>query len=296
MSAMSPGARLRAAWAEGPIMIPGAFNALTARMAERLGFRAVYLSGGALSAGWAGLPDIGLLSLTEFAEQAAILARATSLPLLCDADTGFGEAINVERTVRLYEDAGAAGLHLEDQVLPKRCGHLSGKGLVDPPTMISKVRAAVAARRDPDFVVIARTDARTVEGFDAAVERALAYLDAGADMIFPEALESPEEFGRFAQLVRAPLIANMTEFGRGPLIRFQELGDLGYRAVLYPLTAFRSAMRAAELTLTALRDFGTQSGLLENMLTRTELYELLDYTDWERKDLNYFGVRKTPTA
>src|SRR6201994_1938916 len=152
----SPGARLRQAWSERPIMIPGAFNALTAKLIERLGFPAVYLSGGALSAGWAGVPDIGLLTLTEFAEQAAVLARATALPLLCDADTGFGEAINVERTVRLFEDAGAAGLHLEDQVLPKRCGHLSGKGLVDPSTMSAKVRAAVASRRDPDFVIVAR--------------------------------------------------------------------------------------------------------------------------------------------
>ncbi len=169
---LTPGARLRAAWTAGPIMIPGAFNALVAKMAERLGFQAVYLSGGALSAGWAGLPDIGLLSQTEFAEQAAVLARATALPVLCDADTGFGEAIHVERTIHLYEEAGVAGLHLEDQVLPKRCGHLSGKGLVDPASMASKIRAAVAARRDPDFVIVARTDARTVEGFDAAVNRA----------------------------------------------------------------------------------------------------------------------------
>ena len=169
---MTPGARLRAAWQAAPIMIPGAFNALTARLVERLGFPAVYLSGGALSAGWAGLPDIGLLTLTEFAEQAAVLARATALPVLCDADTGFGEAVNVERTVRLYEEAGVAGLHLEDQVLPKRCGHLSGKGLVEPSAMAAKVRAAVAARRDPDFVIVARTDARSVEGFDAAVRRA----------------------------------------------------------------------------------------------------------------------------
>jgi methylisocitrate lyase len=273
-------------------MIPGAFNALTARLAERLGYRAVYLSGGALSAGWAGLPDIGLLSVNEFAEQAAVLARATTLPVLCDADTGFGEAINVERTVRLYEEAGVAGLHLEDQILPKRCGHLSGKGVVDGSTMTSKIRAAVAARRDPAFVIVARTDARSVEGFDSAVERALAYLEAGADMIFPEALESAEEFGRFAEFVRAPLIANMTEFGRGPLLHFDELAQLGYRAVLYPLTAFRSAMKAAERTLIALRDTGTQAGTLETMQTRAELYDLLGYSDWESKDLNYFGVSR----
>src|SRR5262245_59066258 len=178
----TPGARLRAAWSAGPIMIPGAFNALVAKLAERLGFAAVYLSGGALSAGWAGLPDIGLLTATEFAAEAAILARATSLPLLCDADTGFGEVLNVERTVRLLEEAGAAGLHLEDQVMPKRCGHLSGKALVDAATMSAKVRAAVAARRDPAFVIVARTDARSVEGLDAAVARAQSYVAAGADM------------------------------------------------------------------------------------------------------------------
>ena len=269
----SPGARLRLAWLQQPIQVPGAFNALTAKMAEKLGFRAVYLSGGALSAGWAGLPDIGLLTLSEFAEAAAVLSRATSLPVLCDADTGFGEAVNVERTVRLIEEAGAAGLHLEDQVLPKRCGHLSGKSLVEPAAMASKIRAAVAARRDQDFVIVARTDARLVEGFSAAVERAKLYLDAGADAIFPEALESGEEFAQFAREVTAPLIANMTEFGKSPLLPFEELAKLGYRAVLYPLTAFRSAMKAAEETLVALRDQGTQVGRLPGMQTRAELYE-----------------------
>jgi methylisocitrate lyase len=284
----SPGARLREAWVARPIMIPGVFNALTAKLAERLGFAAVYLSGGALSAGWAGLPDIGLLTLTEFAEQAAVLARATTLPLLCDADTGFGEPINVERTVRLFEESGAAGLHLEDQVLPKRCGHLSGKMLVDPKVMVSKVRAAVAARRDRDFVIVARTDARSVEGFDTAVTRARAYVSAGADMVFPEALESADEFARFARLVDAPLLANMTEFGRSPLLSLDELAVLGYRAVLYPLTAFRAAMRAAEQTLIVLREQGTQRYLIDRMQTRAELYDLLGYTHWETRDRDYF--------
>lgn len=273
----SPGDRLRRAWSERPIMIPGVFNALTARMAERLGFSAVYLSGGALSAGWAGLPDIGLLTLTEFVDQATVLARSTSLPLLCDADTGFGDALNVGRSVRLFESAGTAGLHIEDQVLPKRCGHLSGKTLVSPDEMAAKVRAAVEARRDPGFVVVARTDARSVEGFDAAVGRARAYLDAGADMIFPEALESAEEFAEFARAVPAPLLANMTEFGRGPLLDFTRLAGLGYRVVLYPLTAFRAAMRAAEETLRSLRDTGSQRDSLARMQTRDELYDLLGY-------------------
>ena len=285
---MTPGTRLRAAWSAAPIMIPGAFNALVAKLAERLGFQAVYFSGGALAAGWAGLPDIGLLTQSDFATQAAVLARATTLPVLCDADTGFGEAIHVERTVRLYEDAGVAGLHLEDQILPKRCGHLSGKALVDPQTMASKVRAAVRARRDSNFVVVARTDARSVEGFDAAVSRSREYLAAGADMIFPEALESADEFARFAQAMDAPLLANMTEFGRSPLLSFEELAGLGYKVVIYPLTAFRAAMRAAEEVLKSLRDHGTQQGLLEQMQNRAELYDLLGYKDWEDRDRGYF--------
>src|SRR5438309_10845357 len=192
----SPGLRLRRAFAKQAIAVPGVFDALVARMAERLGFSAIYLSGAALSAG-AGLPDVGLLSVTEFVERARIITQATSLPLLCDADTGFGEALNVERTVHLFESAGVAGIHLEDQQMPKRCGHLSGKSLVEPEVMAAKLRAAVAARRDPDFVIIARTDARGVNGFDDAVRRARFYLEAGADGIFPEALETADEFARF---------------------------------------------------------------------------------------------------
>jgi methylisocitrate lyase len=286
------GSRLRDAMSRGPIMIPGAFNALTAKMVERLGFPAVYLSGGALSAGWAGLPDIGLLSQTEFAEQLAVLARATSLPVLCDADTGFGETVNVERTVRLYEESGAAGLHIEDQVLPKRCGHLTGKGLIDSGDMASKIRAAVRSRRDPSFVVVARTDARSVEGFEASVRRALAYLEAGADLIFPEALESAEEFERFAREVPGPLLANMTEFGRGPLLNFEDLARYGYRAAIYPLTAFRAAMKAAEETLSQLRQAGHQRDALGRMQTRAELYDLLGYEAWEARDKAYFGGEK----
>ena len=285
----SPGDRLRAAIDQRPIAIPGVFNALTARMAERIGFQAVYLSGGALAAGWAGVPDIGLVGMTEFAEQAAILAGSTSLPLLCDADTGFGASVHVERTVRLYEQAGAAGLHLEDQVMPKRCGHLSGKAVVDPAEMVAKVRAAVAARRDPGFVIVARTDARSVHGFDDAVDRARQYVAAGADWIFPEALESLDEFARFAQRIDVPLLANLTEFGRGPLPSFEVLAGLGYRAALYPLTAFRVAMKAAEEALAELHQTGTQTGLLPRMQTRTELYDRLNYDDWEARDRDYFG-------
>ncbi len=287
-ASLSPGRRLRLAWAEGPIMVPGVFNALVARMAERLGFRAVYLSGGALSAA-AGVPDIGLLTLTEFVDQARTIAQASTLPLLCDADTGFGEALNVERAVRLFEAAGVAGIHLEDQQMPKRCGHLSGKSLVDPAVMAAKLRAAVAARRDPDFVIIARTDARGVAGFDDAVSRARLYREAGADAIFPEALQTADEFARFAQSVPAPLLANMTEFGQGPLLEFADLGRMGYRLVLYPLTAFRSALAAARDTLADLRAKGHQRDRVPTMMTRAELYDLLGYSGYEVRDRGYFG-------
>jgi methylisocitrate lyase len=288
----SAGRRLRAAWAGGPLQVPGVFNALVARIAERLGFRAVYLSGAALSAS-AALPDVGLLTQTEFAEAARAIAAATSLPLLCDADTGFGEALNVERTVRLFEGAGAAGLHLEDQQLPKRCGHLTGKQLVEPEVMAAKLRAAVAARRDPDFVIMARTDARSVEGLDGAVRRARLYVAAGADALFPEALEGPEEFAAFAQAVRdlgpVPLLANMTEFGRSPLLDFRELAALGYRMVLYPVTTLRAALRAVEETLADLLARGHQRDSVARMLTRKELYELLNYAGYEARDRAYFG-------
>jgi methylisocitrate lyase len=283
----SPGKRLRQTWDTTPVAIPGAFNALTAKLIERLGFRALYLSGGALSAA-SGVPDVGLLTLTEFADEARRLATATSLPLLCDADTGFGEVLNVERTVSEFESAGAAGIHLEDQQSPKKCGHLSGKSLVEPEAFAAKIRAAVAAKRDPDFVVIARTDARGVTGFDDAVRRAHLYLKAGADAIFPEALESVDEFARFAREVRAPLLANMTEFGKGPLLSVTELGAMGYKMVLYPLTAFRSAMKAAADTLTQLRDAGHQRDALSRMMTRAELYDMLDYAAYEARDQAHF--------
>lgn len=284
----SPGRRLRDAWAKETIAVPGVFNALVARLAEHLGFRAVYLSGGALSAA-SGVPDVGLLTVTEFVAEAQSLARSTTLPLLCDADTGFGEALNVERTVRLFEAAGAAGIHLEDQQLPKRCGHLSGKQLVTPEEMAVKVRAACAARRDPDFVLIARTDARGVTGFDEAVRRARLYVEAGADAIFPEALESAEEFAAFAKAVPAPLLANMTEFGRGPLLDVATLAELGYRLVLFPLTAFRAALRAARDTLADVLHKGHQRDNISHMLTRQELYDLLGYAGYEARDRAYFG-------
>jgi len=284
----SPGQRLRAAWEAQAIAIPGVFNALVGRMAERIGYRALYLSGAALSAS-AGVPDVGLLSVDDFVEQARTITLATSLPLLCDADTGFGDALNVERTVRLFEAAGAAGIHLEDQQLPKRCGHLTGKQLVEPDIMAAKVRAAVAARTDPHFVIMARTDVRSVTGFDEAVRRARLYLEAGADAIFPEALESADEFATFAREIQAPLLANMTEFGRSPNLDFATLAAMGYRMVLYPLTALRVALRAAQEALLKVNADGHQRDCLPRMLTRTELYDLLGYSDYEARDRAYFG-------
>lgn len=290
MTTRSPGRELRNAWKNGCIPVPGVHHPLIARLAERAGFPAVYLSGAALSAG-KGLPDVGLVSLTEFTDAAREIARATTLPLLCDADTGFGEALGVERCVQLYEQAGAAGIHLEDQVLPKRCGHLSGKQLVDAETMATKIRAAVAARKDKDFVLIARTDARGTDGFDAAVTRAKQYLEAGADGIFPEALETEAEFARFAKEVNAPLLANMTEFGKSPLIPRESLGQMGYRIVLYPVTLYRVALEATRKAMGVLLENPTQAKLLDSMLTRTELYDLLGYTDFEKRDQAYFGSK-----
>jgi methylisocitrate lyase len=288
-NAASPGRRLRDAWTAAPIAVPGVFNALVGRIAERIGFQAVYLSGAALSASTA-LPDVGLLTLTEFIEAARAIAAATRLPLLCDADTGFGEALNVERTVRLFEDAGVAGIHLEDQQLPKRCGHLSGKQLVNAESMAAKVRAATAARRDTDFVIIARTDARGVAGFEEAIRRARLYVAAGADAIFPEALESKDEFAAFARaLAPTPLLANMTEFGRSPNVDFAELVALGYRMVLYPVTALRAALGAARAALADIFAKGHQRDQLGQMLTRAELYDLLDYAGFEERDRSYFG-------
>ncbi len=285
----SPGRRLRDAISAETIALPGVWCPLVAKMAERLCFRAVYLSGAALSA-TLGLPDVGLVSVSEFADAARAICAATTLPLVCDADTGFGEALSAERTVRLFEAAGAAGLHLEDQQLPKRCGHLSGKHLVDVATMTAKLRAAVSARSDRDFVIIARTDARGVEGFDAALERARRYVDAGADAVFPEALECEEEFTAFARaLPGVPLLANMTEFGRSQLLDRDTLARLGYRMVLYPVSGLRAALKATRAVLEEIQSAGSQRERLGDMLTRKELYELLDYEGYDARDRSYFG-------
>jgi len=277
MKALSKSAMLRRAIRDGCVVMPGAFNAATARLVERVGFPAVYVSGAGLANATAGVPDIGLLTLTEVAQLAGYIANAVRIPALGDADTGFGGPQNVARAVREFERAGLAGLHLEDQAFPKRCGHLAGKTLVSSEEMARKIFAAVRARRDKDFLIVARTDARTVEDWDSAVRRARSYLDAGADAIFPEALETAGEFRAFAKKVRAPLVANLTEFGRGPLLSVRQLASMGYRIVLFPLTAFRVSMRAAEDCLREVQRRGTQRPWLNRMQTRQELYELLGY-------------------
>ncbi|MEK6233674.1 MAG: methylisocitrate lyase [Planctomycetales bacterium] len=284
----SPGKLFRDAAARDVLAIPGAFNALAARMAEQAGFPAVYLSGAAFSAGALGLPDVGLFTLTELAEQARRLTNSVDIPLIVDADVGFGEAINVERTVRELESAGAAAIQLEDQQSPKRCGHLSGKTLVSSDEMQEKVRAAAEARRDPDLVIIARTDARGVIGFDEAARRANQYLEAGADWIFPEALADASEFKRFAEAVKAPLLANMTEFGKSTLLSVRELGELGYAGVLFPVTLLRAAMKAVETCLQEIKSQGTQRELLSAMQTRRELYDVLGYDEILRRDEQRF--------
>src|SRR5438309_4376789 len=282
---MSKSKRLRELIVRGAVMLPGVPNAAMARQVERAGFDAVYISGAGMANATAGMPDIGLLTMTEVVRLAGYVANAVTIPAIVDADTGFGGAENVARTIRELEDAGLAGCHIEDQEFPKRCGHLAGKSIVDFEEMVGKIKAAVAARRDPDFMIIARTDARAVEGFDRAVERAGEYLAAGADAIFPEALQTAEEFRDFAKEIETPLLANMTEFGKSPLLSFRQLAEFGYRMVIFPQSAFRVSMKASEKFFEALKKTGTQSDWIYRMNTRQELYDLLDY-DRDGESLN----------
>jgi methylisocitrate lyase len=277
MTRQSKAARLRQLIAQGCVMLPGVPNAAIARQVERAGFDAVYISGAGMANATAGVPDIGLLSMAEVVRLAGYAASAVTIPAIVDADTGFGGAENVARTICELEKAGLAGCHIEDQGFPKRCGHLAGKSLVDVDEMAGRITAAAKARRDDDFMIIARTDARAVENFDQTVERALRYLKAGADAIFPEALQSADEFKTFAREVKAPLLANMTEFGKSPLLSSQELSDFGYRMVIFPQSAFRVSMKVTEEFLRDLKKAGTQSGWIQKMQTREQLYKLLDY-------------------
>jgi methylisocitrate lyase len=274
---MSMSKRLRQLIATGPVMLPGVPNAAIARQVEHAGFDAVYISGAGMANATAGMPDIGLLSMTEVVRLAGYVASAVTIPAIVDADTGFGGAENIARTVCELEKAGLAGCHIEDQEFPKRCGHLAGKSVVDLDEMVGRIKAAVNARRDQAFMIIARTDARAVEDFDRAVERSRRYLQAGADAIFPEALQNADEFKAFASEVKAPLLANMTEFGKSPLLSFQELADFGYKLVIFPQSAFRVSMKASEEFLRDLKRAGTQSDWIAKMQTREQLYKLLDY-------------------
>lgn len=289
MPSSSPGQKLRDAAKQETIAVPGAFNALVGRMIEQMGFQAAYLSGAAFSAASLAIPDIGLFNLSELTEETRRLTRRTTLPIIVDADTGFGEPINVARTVEELESAGAAAIQLEDQQLPKRCGHLSGKTLVTAEEMIAKIRAAVAGRNDESLVILARTDARGTDGIDAALERAKQYVDAGADWIFPEALADRDEFERFAREVPVPLVANITEFGKSALLPLSELTELGYAAALFPVTLLRLTMKTIEQALGTIREQGTQSSLVDQMQTRQQLYDLLGYTDYEASDRAYFS-------
>jgi methylisocitrate lyase len=280
--------RLRELIARETVVMPGAFNALTAKQIERMGFKAVYVSGAGVAAA-RGLPDIGLLSMTEVLSDTALIAEAVDLPALADVDTGFGPPLAVMRTVRAFERAGLAGIQIEDQENPKKCGHLPGKRVVTIPEMVRKIGAAVEARRDPNFLIVARTDAYAVEGLEAAAHRARRYVEAGADAIFPEALASSDEFRSFAhnlstEGIKVPLIANMTEFGKTPYLPAHEFEDLGYRIILFPVTLLRVATKAVETMLAELKTRGSQKDSLDHMHTRKELYDLIRYAEYERQD------------
>jgi len=291
---ISAGARLRAAVeAERPLQVVGTINAFSALLAEQSGFRAIYVSGAGVANASFGLPDLGMTSLNDVCEDVRRITSACELPLLVDADTGWGGAFNIAKTCADLIKSGAAGMHLEDQVQAKRCGHRPGKALVPADEMCDRLKAAVDGRTDSSFVVMARTDAHAVEGQKAALERAQAYVEAGADMIFAEALTSLEEYRQFTSTIRVPVLANLTEFGKTPFFTTAELGAVGVRLVLYPLSAFRAMSKAALAVYATLRKEGTQKNVVELMQTRAELYEVLGYNEYERKLDELFGSGKT---
>lgn len=281
----------------GLLRFPGAFAPVVARMIERRGFDGIYVSGAAL-AGDLGLPDIGLTAQGEVVDRARAIARACALPAIVDVDTGFGGPLNAARTVALLEEAGLSGCQLEDQETPKRCGHLDRKTVAPVAEMVRRVRAAREAQRDPDFLLIARTDARGPEGLASAIDRAKAYVDAGAAMIFPEALRCVREFEAFRAAIDAPLMANMTEFGKSPLLSRRTLAALGYNLVIYPVTTFRLAMKAVEDGLAHLAEHDDQAALVPRMMTRARLYEIVDYAGYGRFDatIRDFAAEREETA
>ena len=282
-------AAFRARLATGELIrMPGAFNPLSAKLIQDKGFEGVYISGAVLSADL-GLPDIGLTTLTEVAARGQQISRMTDLPTLIDADTGFGEPMNVARTVQTLEDAGVSGLHIEDQVNPKRCGHLDGKAVVDEDTALKRIRAAADARRDPNLLIMARTDIRAVEGLEAAIDRAKALVDAGADAVFPEAMADLSEFEAVRKAVDVPILANMTEFGKSELFTTTQLANIGINIVIYPVSLLRLAMGAAERGLDALAAEGSLNSSVQHMQTRARLYELLDYEAYNAFDTSVFN-------
>ena len=272
------------------VVAPGVFSPSVAKLAEKAGYRALYFSGAGFSSLLA-LPDLGITTLSEVAQAAKQITGRVQVPLIVDADTGFGEALNVARTVQELKAAGAAAMHIEDQVLPKRCGHLEGKELVDTDEMVKKL---VSAKEEAGrgMLIIARTDARAVEGIDDAIERALAYSKAGADMIFPEALESAEEFAEFRKKIKLPMLANMTEFGKTPFLSAREFEEMGYNVVIFPVTAFRAMMKTVKETLVRLKREGTQEGMIDTLMTRKEFYDLIDYERYERADSRALDAAK----
>ena len=274
------------------LRFPGAFNPLSARLIEQKGFDGVYISGAVLSADL-GVPDIGLTTLTEVAGRAKQIARMTDLPAIVDADTGFGEPMNVARTIQELEDAGLAGTHIEDQINPKRCGHLDGKSVVDERTAIRRIRAAADARRDENFLIMARTDIRAIEGLDAAIDRAKALVDAGADAIFPEAMRTLAEFEAMAEALDVPILANMTEFGKSELFSAQQLQDAGVSIVIWPVSLLRTAMGAAGRALDTLNDEGHLTSMLGEMQHRADLYDLIDYESYTQFDSGVAGFTVT---
>ena len=265
------------------LVVPGAYDAISARMVEKLGFDAVYMTGGGVCVAQYGLPDHGLLTLTEMVECASRIAKTVNIPVISDADTGYGGVLNVERTVKEFESAGVCGIHIEDQVSPKRCGHLQGKEVVSQQEMTDKIKVATEARKDKNFLIIARTDARSPLGFEEAVKRGQAYLESGADMIFPEALESREEFEAYSKEVNGNLLANMTEFGKSPYVSAKEFEQMGYKLVIFPVTTLRMAMKATFHVLKEIKETGTQKNSVPLMYTRDELYKLIDYDEYLKK-------------
>jgi methylisocitrate lyase len=293
-AAVTPGTKLReAVKTEQPLQIVGAINAYHARMVERTGYRAVYLSGGGVAAGSLGVPDLGISTLDDVLTDVRRITDVCSLPLLVDADTGFGGAFNIARTIRSLTKAGAAGCHIEDQVQAKRCGHRPGKQIVPSEEMVDRIKAAVDARTDPSFVIMARTDALANEGLNAALDRAAACVEAGADMIFPEAVRELEQYRAFVERTRVPLLANLTEFGATPLFTLDELRTVNVGLALYPLSAFRAANAAALRVYEAIRRDGTQGAVVETMQTRAELYDYLDYYSYEKKLDELFAKERT---